>query len=533
MSERYFTKRSIVGLVLAGMMGWYSSNSYAGTIGVGPVFDQSPVITDGVKLRYHARVNKLTADSLKLVFQTRRLYNPSCVGADCQTYLLESNLYSYGVSYSDTGCVPWPPSNAGTTEFRKATLWLSIPDYNQKGLVGSRPVNMASEQMFPRVMTGIDNITGLTKIETISQMDIAGQDMTIEYARGGTFTAPLSGWGWRFDPTKTVTSGQPPCVADLPAGEVYRIWTASITIGGQAYAYEFAVPDRFATNFAPSEIFSIVTEFLDKTPEEISAGNGDFQAYFWDFELQRENTTTWIPLRRMQVFYRADLTENIGWGAKIGQYQGHPVLEISNDTTDTYFKLNEIFEIPTSYSLTLLKSGNGIVQSFPAGINCGGTCMANFVNGAQVTLQATPDSGFVFGGWDAVCASTTSSCIVTLDGNKTISAHFEKLSSALYPLALNTAGNGSGRVSGSGQFVVGTTVTLTAKSEKGSVFSGWSPSPCATVFTMPSNALTCTATFIESPKNHCGHSNHRGGHCKGHLHGRPWQSTGHKKDHGH
>lgn len=321
--------------------------AYSGTIGVGPTFDPGGWISDAVKLRYHARVNKITADTLKLIFQTRRLYNPNCIG-DCQTYLLESNLYTYWVQYSDTGCVPWPPTNAGTSYFGQAALWLSIPDYNRKGMVGSRPVGVASGSMFPRVMSGIDNISGLTKIETMSQMNIAGQDMTIEYARGSTFTTPLSGWGWRFDPSVPVSSGQPPCISDLPGGVVYRIWTSTVTIGGQTYSYEFAVPDQYATHLYPYEIFSIVTEFLDKTPAEISQGKGDFQVYFWDFEVQRENSTTWIPLRKMKVFYRADPTDNIGWGAKMGLYAGRPVLEISNDTTDTYYKLNDVFEIPAS-----------------------------------------------------------------------------------------------------------------------------------------------------------------------------------------
>lgn len=314
--------------------------AYGGTIGVGPAFDPGSQISDAVKLRYHARVNKMTADTLKIIFQTRRLYNPSCSDPNCQTYLLESNLYTYWVQYGDTGCVSWPPTNAGPSYFGQTALWLSIPDYNQKGMVGSRPGDVASGLMFPRVMTGIDDISGLTKIETMSQMDIAGQDMTIEYARGSTFTTPLSDWGSRFNP-----NGSGSCMLDLPAGVVYRIWTSTVTIGGQTYSYEFAVPDQYATHLAPYEIFSIVTEFLDKTSTEISQGKGDFQVYFWDFEVQRENSTTWIPLRKMKVFYRADPTDNIGWGAKIGFYAGRPVLEISNDTTDTYYKLNDVFEI--------------------------------------------------------------------------------------------------------------------------------------------------------------------------------------------
>jgi hypothetical protein len=39
------------------------------------------------------------------------------------------------------------------------------------------------------------------------------------------------------------------------------------------------------------------------------------------------------------------------------------------------------------------------------------------------------------------------------------------------------------------------TVTLTATADSGSTFAGWSPSPCAATFAMPTTDLTCTATF--------------------------------------
>lgn len=326
--------------------------SHGGTIGVGPSFQPGEEITDGVRLRYKLRVNKLTADSgVKIIFQTRRLYNPKNNGPGSETYLLESNLYNYSVTYKDTGAVPWPPTNAGAANYGQAALWLSIPDYNRHGMVGSRPIDEASKRMFPRVMTGIDNIPGLTKIETISQRDILGQDVSIEYSRGGTFRKPLSGWGVRFDPSVKFKDSdrnkpQPETVPDLPSNTEYRIWTATVSVANKQFGYEFAVPDKFGTHFAPYEIFSIVTEFLDKNPAEVTAGKGDFQAFFWDFKLMREHRSKWLPIRKLKCFYRADPKPNIGWGAKIGEYQKTPVLEISNDGTDTYYKLNQVFEIP-------------------------------------------------------------------------------------------------------------------------------------------------------------------------------------------
>ena len=47
-------------------------------------------------------------------------------------------------------------------------------------------------------------------------------------------------------------------------------------------------------------------------------------------------------------------------------------------------------------TVTSAGSGSGTVTSTPAGINCPGTCTANFASGTQVTLTATPGTSFTF-----------------------------------------------------------------------------------------------------------------------------------------
>ena len=64
-----------------------------------------------------------------------------------------------------------------------------------------------------------------------------------------------------------------------------------------------------------------------------------------------------------------------------------------------------------------------------------------------------------------------------------------------YTLTTNKAGTGSGTVGGGGNYAAGTPITLTADAATGSAFTGWSPSPCAPNFTMPTADLVCSATF--------------------------------------
>src|SRR4029077_10580457 len=44
-------------------------------------------------------------------------------------------------------------------------------------------------------------------------------------------------------------------------------------------------------------------------------------------------------------------------------------------------------------------SGSGRIVSVPAGINCTGTCAAQFTGNSAVTLSATPIAGSLFTGW--------------------------------------------------------------------------------------------------------------------------------------
>lgn len=76
--------------------------------------------------------------------------------------------------------------------------------------------------------------------------------------------------------------------------------------------------------------------------------------------------------------------------------------------------------------LSVTKTGNGTVTSSPAGINCGIDCLETYAPGTTVTLTATPDSGWSFGGWGGAC-SGTGSCVVTMNSATAVSATFTQL----------------------------------------------------------------------------------------------------------
>ena len=165
---------------------------------------------------------------------------------------------------------------------------------------------------------------------------------------------------------------------------------------------------------------------------------------------------------------------------------------------------------PQIHTLTVTKSGSGTVTSNPSGINCGTDCSEGFSSGVLVTLTASASSGSTFAGWGGAC-SGTGSCQVTMTAAQLVTATFT-LDPVYYTLHAYPTGTGSGTVTSSppgiscpfdcsGDFLSGTTVTLTALAASGSTFEGWfevgrtcsGPGPCEVL--MDANGRSELAVF--------------------------------------
>ncbi|HEX2958924.1 MAG TPA: hypothetical protein VHO70_18965 [Chitinispirillaceae bacterium] len=144
---------------------------------------------------------------------------------------------------------------------------------------------------------------------------------------------------------------------------------------------------------------------------------------------------------------------------------------------------------PTEYPLTISVNGNGSVNP-PSG---------SFTAGSAVSLTATPSEGWIFTGWSGDLVSTSNPASITMNSAKNITATFEALPS--YALSTSTEGNGSVSPA-SGNFISGTSVTLTANPSAGWTFSHWSGdvsgSTNPVTFTMDENK-TVIAHFEEIP----------------------------------
>lgn len=138
--------------------------------------------------------------------------------------------------------------------------------------------------------------------------------------------------------------------------------------------------------------------------------------------------------------------------------------------------------------LTVLRAGTGegAVTSSPAGIDCGSFCESNFPAGTEVTLAAAPAPGFSFAGWSEGGCSGTGACVVMMSAPTTVRATFTPVTGML---TVNRTGSGRGTVTSSpmgiscgsvcsASFAYGTSVTLTATADSGSVFAAWQSVHC-------------------------------------------------------
>ena len=194
--------------------------------------------------------------------------------------------------------------------------------------------------------------------------------------------------------------------------------------------------------------------------------------------------------------------------------------------------VNALFTAQTS-SFTVALTGLGTVTStsnptIATEIDCGNpeppsVCGTSFTSGTQVTLTATPATGYSFTNWTAgPCAGATNPCVFTVSSSSpTVATALFSINS--YLLTVNRAGTlggtvtsnvvnglGGGITCGPSAGIKGcsviatynTAVTLTETPPSGGGFGGWSgtPTPCTVAattctFNMPAGPETVTATF--------------------------------------
>jgi sugar lactone lactonase YvrE len=221
-----------------------------------------------------------------------------------------------------------------------------------------------------------------------------GSTCSADFASGTTVTlTATSADGFRFDGWGGTCSGTEPCLVTM---DVAQTVTATFT--------DSNIPSSFNLSVSKVGNGEIVS-----TPAGIDCGAVCSASF-------TSGTTVTLTATPADGF-RFD-----GWtGPCSGTEPCVLTMDSAKEVTATFTDST----IPSSFTLNVSKSGNGVVVSDPAGIDCGATCKASFSNGSRVTLTATAADGYSFKGWSGPC-SGTGQCVVTMNASKIVIAAFSQ-----------------------------------------------------------------------------------------------------------
>ena len=140
------------------------------------------------------------------------------------------------------------------------------------------------------------------------------------------------------------------------------------------------------------------------------------------------------------------------------------------------------------FALIVTTPSNGTVTKAPD--------LTSYFAGAQVVLTATPADGYVFTGWSGAVNDTANPVTITMDVDKTITAHFTQQEGTLVVAASPTAG---GTASGSGTYPVGSQQQMKATAMPGWSFTAWNDGNTDNprTVTVAAGTTTYTANFTQ------------------------------------
>lgn len=128
--------------------------------------------------------------------------------------------------------------------------------------------------------------------------------------------------------------------------------------------------------------------------------------------------------------------------------------------------------LPLVFSGCAKKQYTLIIAANGQGMTAPSTGTYTYEDGKSLTITATPDSDWKFDGWSGDASGTNTRVSLRMDGNKSITANFSKITYIL-TMSVNGTGTTSPRA-GARAYDAGTAVSITANPGAGWKFDGWS-----------------------------------------------------------
>jgi len=270
------------------------------------------------------------------------------------------------------------------------------------------------------ITTGVTDSTGnhMTAAKTWNFTTDYGTNQIVN----GGFENGMSGWGTAqvsgtAGAWTAISSGSYPSTLPHGGAKLARFNSYDADSGNQTRLYRttgFAIPSS-STASSLSFWMSHDTQYPDADQLQVQVStDGSTWSNLGSPVMRNDGTTGWSQVTHDLSAYKGQSNVRIGF------------LGISAFGNDIY--LDDV-KATFSNTLTMNISGNGSVNSNPAGIACStgnsGNCAHQFSNGAQIVLTPTASSDSMFMVWTGGCTSESNgNCNVTLLADTSITAYF-------------------------------------------------------------------------------------------------------------
>lgn len=350
---------------------------------------------------------------------------------------------------------------------KTATVTVNVSPAGAGTAIGGGTYNIGSTATLSASAGGAYNFSGWTGGVTSSSnpysFTVSGDTtVTANFSpkATATLTANASGGGSVTPATQTVYFGATAKVtATANGGYYFAGWSGAASGTANPLTVTMDVASKTVTaNFSPNS-YSVSTGTNGTGSGSVSGGG----TYSY-------GSTATLQANPSAGSYFA------GWsGALSGTTNPAGLYVDGSKSVTATFNLN-------TYTLTTNTSGSGSVTA-------GGT----YNYGTNVSITATPSTGYYFSGWSGAATGTTNPVTISMTSSQTLTANFAPYS---YTLTTNTSGTGS--VTAGGSYSYGSVRTITATPGSGFYFSGWSGAASGTTnpvnITVDSNK-TLTANF--------------------------------------
>jgi hypothetical protein len=301
-------------------------------------------------------------------------------------------------------------------------------------------------------------------------------DLTIDSAQGGSVDIPGEG-------TFTCDAGRVVDLAAIPtSGYRFVNWTGDVDTVNNPYAASTTVTVNgdysITANFEQTAVpyYTLTTSVSPSGGGSVSPSGGTYAA-------GSQVTLTAMPASGYSFS---------NWGGDTSGSQNPINITMnSNKSITAYFVETGV----TYYALTTTVSPSGGGSVSPAG--------GTYAAGSQVTLTATPASGYSFSHWGGDASGSQNPITITMNSNKSITAYFEETGVTYYTLTTGVSPSGGGSASpAGGTYAAGSQVAITAIPASGYSFSHWggdaSGSQNPITITMNSNkSITAYFTTVQ------------------------------------